>query len=45
MVKDSISARAILPHGEHVYWASRKGVVLRGVSGRGGRGILWRLRP
>lgn len=29
MVKDSISARSILPHREHVYWASRKGVVWR----------------
>ena len=29
MLKDSISARAVLPHGDHLYWASRKGVVWR----------------
>jgi hypothetical protein len=29
MMKDSISARTLLPHGDHLYWASRKGVVWR----------------
>jgi len=29
MMKDSISARTLLQHGKHFYWASRKGVVWR----------------
>lgn len=29
MMKDGISARALLHHGKHLYWASRKGVVWR----------------